>query len=77
MSRARELRQRRQQWMTEHPRKLAGELNRSQKFVLGLAALLIFDIIWVFKLEVLKVIKNLNFQKAKLIQMVFGENKYL
>ncbi|XP_051153976.1 solute carrier family 35 member F5 [Leptopilina boulardi] len=54
MSRARELRQRRQQWMTEHPRKLAGELNRSQKFVLGLAALLIFDIIWVFKLEVLK-----------------------
>lgn len=50
-----ELRQRRQQGMTEDPHRLAAMMNKSQRLVLGLLVLLLVDIIWVSSSELTKV----------------------
>nr|XP_050863982.1 solute carrier family 35 member F5 isoform X2 [Vespula vulgaris] len=51
-----ELRQRRQQGMTEDPHRLAAMMNKSQRLVLGLLVLLLVDIIWVSSSELTKYI---------------------
>ncbi|XP_058796700.1 solute carrier family 35 member F5 [Phymastichus coffea] len=59
-----ELRQARQLGMAEDPHKLAVMMNKSQRLVLGLAVLLLVDIIWVSSSELTKYIyKEVAFDK--------------
>ncbi|KAL2717874.1 solute carrier family 35 member F5-like [Vespula squamosa] len=58
MSYSVELRQRRQQGMTEDPDRLAAMMNKSQRLVLGLLILILVDAIWVSSFELTKYISR-------------------